>query len=57
MEKNYKEWLQNTLTTEKQDWKSTAEPSADSTRSAAPVIIYQMIDQNLLVARTIRYFV
>lgn len=53
MEKNYREWMQNTLTTEKQDWKSSAEPSADSTRSAAPVIIYQMIDQNLLVTRTI----
>lgn len=52
MEKNYREWLQNTLTTEKQDWKSP-EPAGDTTRSAAPVIIYQMVDQNLLVARTI----
>jgi len=55
MENNYKGWLHNTLTSETNEWKSTVEPSADSlARCASPVIIFQMIDQNLQVSRTIR---
>lgn len=55
MEKNYNEWMQNTLVSEKQEWRSTNEPQMDSyLRTAAPVIIFQMIDQNLQVTKTIR---
>lgn len=57
MENNYTEWLQNTLISEKQEWRSTTAPQMDSyLRTAAPVIIFQMIDQNLQVTKTIRYF-
>lgn len=54
MEKNYNEWMQNTLTSEKQEWRSNEPPQMDSyLRTAAPVIIFQMIDQNLQVTKTI----
>lgn len=57
MEKNYEEWMQNTLSSEKQDWQSKEEPDvigADGCyRTSAPVIIFQMIDQNLQVTKTI----
>lgn len=54
MEKNYNEWMQNTLTSEKQEWKSNEPPQMESyLRTAAPVIIFQMIDQNLQVTKTI----
>lgn len=55
MEGNYTEWMQNTLISEKQEWWSNTEPQADAyLRTAAPVIIFQMIDQNLQVTKTIR---
>ncbi|XP_065201751.1 exocyst complex component 3-like [Planococcus citri] len=56
MEMNYKEWMQKTLETEKQDWNSEIHPeeSPDGCyQTATPVIIFQMIDQNLQVAKTI----
>lgn len=56
MECNYKEWMQKTLETEKQDWHSEIHPEENPDgcyQTAAPVIIFQMIDQNLQVAKTI----
>lgn len=56
MENNYKEWMQKTLETEKQDWYSEVPPEENPDgcyQTAAPVIIFQMIDQNLQVAKTI----
>ncbi|XP_031339008.1 exocyst complex component 3 [Photinus pyralis] len=57
MENNYVEWMQNTLISEKQEWRSNSppeEPRVDRyLRTAAPVIIFQMIDQNLQVTKTI----
>lgn len=58
MENNYNEWMKNTLNTEKQEWRSSNPPEEkriDSyLRTAAPIIIFQMIDQNLQVTKTIR---
>ncbi|XP_056646544.1 exocyst complex component 3 isoform X1 [Diorhabda sublineata] len=54
IESNYMEWMQNTLKSEKEEWKSQTEPHLESySRTAAPIIIFQMIDQNLQVAKTI----
>ncbi|KAJ8947090.1 hypothetical protein NQ318_002448 [Aromia moschata] len=54
IEQNYTEWMQNTLKSEKEEWRSNMEPHLDSySRTAAPIIIFQMIDQNLQVAKTI----
>lgn len=57
MENNYLEWMNNTLTSEKQEWLSNMLPE-DANRdgyfvTSAPVIIFQMIDQNLQVTQTI----
>ncbi|KAJ8914761.1 hypothetical protein NQ315_013264 [Exocentrus adspersus] len=54
IENNYTEWMQNTLKSDKEEWRSNIEPHLDSySRTAAPIIIFQMIDQNLQVAKTI----
>lgn len=54
MDNNYKEWMQNTLKSEKDEWRSNKEPQSETyLRTAAPVIIFQMIDQNLEVTKTI----
>lgn len=53
---NYKEWMLKTLDTEKTDWYAGTSPEVgpDSCfHTAAPVIIFQMIDQNLQVTKTI----
>lgn len=53
---NYKEWMLKTLDTEKNDWYTGASPEVgpdDCFHTAAPVIIFQMIDQNLQVTKTI----
>lgn len=55
--KNFTEWMHNTLESEKADWSDGKAPeSADHDGhylSAAPVIVFQMIDQNLQVAETV----
>jgi exocyst complex component 3 len=59
IEENYKEWMYKTLETEKQDWQKGSGPDADDQgyyHTVAPVIIFQMIEQNLQVASTIGYF-
>lgn len=56
IEENYKEWMYKTLETEKQDWQKGTGPEADDQdyyHTVAPVIIFQMIEQNLQVASTI----
>jgi len=56
MEMNYVEWMHKTLETEKLDWGIGTAPEGDDQgffHTSAPVIIFQMIDQNLQVTRTI----
>lgn len=55
MKKNYVEWMQNTLKTECEEWYSKKQPQCEDTylRTVAPVILFQMIDQNLQVTKTI----
>lgn len=58
MENNYNEWMQKTLESEKNDWINGVPPERDQDgffHTAAPVLIFQMIDQNLQVTKTIRY--
>ncbi|KAM0733533.1 Exocyst complex component 3 [Formica fusca] len=54
---NYEDWMRKTLETEKLDWRSGVLPDSSTQElyyhTAAPVIIFQMIDQNLQVAKTI----
>ncbi|XP_054156663.1 exocyst complex component 3-like [Oppia nitens] len=56
VEKNYKEWLSNTIAREVKDWDSSNQPECDESRhyqTTTPVIVFQMIDQHLQVARTV----
>lgn len=57
MERNYEHWMTKALETEKQDWQSGNLPEQDDQdkfyHTSAPVIIFQMIDQNLQVTNTI----
>lgn len=52
---NYKEWMLKTLDTEKSDWYAGTLPEVGPDgcfHSAAPVIIFQMINQNLDLTKT-----
>ena len=52
MHKNYMNWMQNTLSQEVEDWKKEHDPELDNDdcfHTSAPIIIYQMIDENLQV--------
>lgn len=55
MEKNYTDWMDRTVETEKLDW-SASMPDQDDQffHTASPVIIFQMIDQHLQVTNTIK---
>ncbi len=56
MHKNYSGWMRNTLSQEVEDWKKEEDPEVDNDgcfHTSAPIIIYQMIDENLQVAATI----
>lgn len=55
MERNYLEWMTKTLETEKADWENgvPADSAEQYYHTSAPVIIFQMIDQNLQVTNTI----
>lgn len=56
MEKNYTEWMDKTVETEKQDWQSGMPDQDDQFfHTASPVIIFQMIDQHLQVTNTISH--
>jgi len=56
MEANYSSWLQNTLSQDVDDWTKETDPETDNDgcfHTSSPVIVYQMIDENLQVAETI----
>ncbi|KAE8751434.1 hypothetical protein FOCC_FOCC001681 [Frankliniella occidentalis] len=57
MENNYQEWMRKTLEAEQADWRAGVAPEGDETdgffHTSAPVIIFQMIDQNLVVTKII----
>ncbi|KAJ8721527.1 hypothetical protein PYW07_002302 [Mythimna separata] len=57
MESNYMEWMEKTLESERAEWAGQRAPDVEPHSSAyhthAPVIIFQMIDQNLQVTETI----
>ncbi|XP_055547922.1 exocyst complex component 3 [Wyeomyia smithii] len=55
MERNYLDWMTKTLETEKTDWINgvPADTADQYYHTSAPVIIFQMIDQNLQVTNTI----
>lgn len=53
IEKNYTEWMSNTINREMKDWSGTNEPEADDAghyQTTTPVIVFQMIDQHLQVS-------
>lgn len=53
MESNYMEWMEKTLESERAEWGGQrapeVEPHSNAYHTHAPVIIFQMIDQNLQV--------
>lgn len=56
IEKNYREWMSNTIKREERDWSSAALPEMDNDghyHTTTPVFIFQMIDQHLKVAETV----
>ncbi|XP_047989697.1 exocyst complex component 3 isoform X2 [Leguminivora glycinivorella] len=57
MESNYMEWMEKTLESERAEWNGDrapeVEPHSNAYHTHAPVIIFQMIDQNLQVTQTI----
>lgn len=54
MEKNYADWLAKTLEKESQSWQSGSPPEEDDQtgyfHTSEPIIIFQMVDQNLTVS-------
>ncbi|XP_053210277.1 exocyst complex component 3-like [Panonychus citri] len=56
IERNYKEWMNNTINREWKDWSSANPPETDDSghyQTTTPVIVFQMIDQHLQVAKTV----
>lgn len=56
IKRNYTDWMNNTIVREKKDWSGSNEPEADDERhyqTTTPVIVFQMIDQHLQVAKTV----
>jgi len=56
MRDNYTSWMTNTIRQEKEDWCSDRDPDMDFDgffHTSSPVIIYQMVDENLQVSATI----
>ena len=56
MRENYAGWMNNTIRQEKEDWCSDRDPDMDFDgffHTSSPVIIYQMVDENLQVSATI----
>lgn len=53
---NYQDWLRNALQSDVKDWHRECEPDVDSRGSyhtSAPMIVFQMVDQHLQVAKTV----
>ena len=56
MRDNYNNWMTNTIKQEREDWGSDRDPEMDFDgffHTSSPVIIYQMVDENLQVSATI----
>lgn len=55
MKKNYTDWMDKTVETEKMDWQTNTLPDTEDQfyHTSSPVIIFQMIDQHLQVTNTI----
>ena len=56
IDKNYKEWMNNTINRETKDWYGNSSPDSDDNRhyqTTTPIIVYAMIDQHLEVAKTV----
>jgi len=56
MRDNYNSWMTNTIRAEKEEWCSDRDPDMDFDgffHTSSPVIIYQMVDENLQVSATI----
>ncbi|XP_037086879.1 exocyst complex component 3-like [Pollicipes pollicipes] len=55
IEANYQSWLTKTIEQEAADWRRDEPPDVDGDRflTAAPLIVFQMIDQNLQVAKSV----
>ena len=56
MRDNYNSWMTNTIKQEREDWASDKDPEMDFDgffHTSSPVIIYQMVDENLQVSATI----
>jgi len=56
MKLNYSSWMMNTIKQEQDDWCSDKDPEMDLEQfyhTSSPVIIYQMVDENLQVSATI----
>lgn len=53
MQKNCMEWMEKTLISEQVEWDAGGPPEQEPTTNAfhthAPIIVFQMIDQNLQV--------
>lgn len=56
IERNYRDWMRKTIDREERDWSSATPPEKDNDshyHTTTPVIIFQMIDQQLRVAETV----
>ena len=56
MRDNYNNWMTNTIKQEKEDWCSDKDPEMDFDgffHTSSPVIIYQMVDENLQVSASV----
>lgn len=54
IEKNYKEWMNNTINREWKDWSNSNLPETDDSghyQTTTPVIVFQMIDQHVRISR------
>uniref|UniRef100_T1JCR4 Exocyst complex component 3 n=1 Tax=Strigamia maritima TaxID=126957 RepID=T1JCR4_STRMM len=59
MEQNFSQWMKTTIESEKQDWfRDNIEPESDAEgcyQTTLPIVVFQMVEQNLLVAKTIGF--
>nr|CAG4642395.1 EOG090X03GO [Evadne anonyx] len=56
MTRNYSDWMQKALEREARDWRRRVEPESDNDghyHTEATVIIFQMVEQNLQVSKTV----
>lgn len=56
IEKNYKDWMTNTINRETKDWYGNSGPEKNDSnhyQTTTPLIVFSMIDQHLEVAKTV----